>query len=300
MASYGNRVRAGTEVTAAHVAGAFSSAVFRDLATAAPGLSTRKRLAMIARAAPSPESSLGEAFEQAHRLLIRDYRNEYVFKNSLVTKIVFGKHSPRTASALIELGMGNSWADVVIVNGTTTTYEIKTDLDQFSRLATQIGDYTSRSEFVNVVTSDRRAASAELTIPKHVGIVTLRRSGTLVTIRESQSNLPRMSSVHLFSVLRTKEALGILHDCTGYELDVPPGEVWKRTRDLFAELPLRDAHAGVISHLRARGRTAAELATDKTFPPSLRALAYATELSTVGRSRLKDRLASPAALVLEG
>jgi len=299
MASYGDVVSANMKVTAAHLAGAFSSAVFKELARTMPQPSARKRIALVARCATSAGASLGDAFEAAHALLTRDYRNEYVFKNGLVSKIVFGKHSPRTASALLELRMGNSWADVVIVNGTSTTYEIKTDLDQFARLLTQIDDYTGRSEFVNVVTSDTRAAAAERILPTYVGVVGLRRNGALVTMRPAESNRGRISSDRLFSMLRTSEALGILKNARGYELDVPSGEAWKRARLLFGELSVDEAHAGVIAHLRQRGRTAAELVTDPGFPPSLRALAYATELSAIGRARVLNRLAAPAALLLE-
>ena len=287
--------------SAERLASAFSTAVFKELAQSVPDISARKRIALIAQyGSAHSDASLGDAFENAYKLLLRDYRNEYVFKNGLVSKIIFGKYSPRTASALMELRMGRSWADVMVVNGTSTTYEIKTDLDQFGRLASQLADYTSRSEFVNVVTSDKRASNAESHLPPHVGVVALRKNGALVTLRQAKSNLDHMSAVDLYSMLRTQEALNILGDLTGYTADVPRGHLWKRLRELFAELPVRSAHAGAILQLRARGRTAAELSTTKGFPPSLRALAFSTELSAIGRRRVLDRLSAPVSLALDG
>ena len=285
---------------AARLSEAFSTAVFRELAREHPDNATHKRIQIIAEYGSADGASLGEAFNRALRLLVREYRNEYVFKNELVSKIIFGKHSPRTASALLELRMGRSWADLVILNGTSTTYEIKTDLDQFARLATQLSDYTSRSEYVNVVTSDKRAATAERHLPDHVGVVAIRSNGAVTTLRPAASNIHRLVADHLFSMLRTSEVLELLGNATGYVLDVPQGNAWARLKELFAELPIEIAHDGVVAILRRRGTEAAKLAGNSAFPFSLRALAYATELSNVGQQRLLDRLGKPASLVMEG
>lgn len=282
------------------VSSAFSTAIFRDLASAHPTSSTRTRISFVSAFASASEETLGAAFERAHSHLAESYRSEYVYKSELVSKMIFGKHSPRTASALLELRMGASWADVLIVNGTSTTYEVKTDLDQFSRLATQLPDYTARSEYVNVVTSEKRASSAERQLPQHIGVIAIRRTGAITTVRPAESNMDRMSARDLFSLLRTNEALEILGDVTGYVLDVAPGHAWKRARELFAKLDLPVAHKRALVELRRRGRGAAELSMSPGFPPSLRALAYGTELSAVGRARVADRLQSPPALLLEG
>jgi len=281
------------QVAAAQLAPVFSTAMFTKLAAATLGQDIHDRLAPLVRLAADGRT-LAEAFEFSHALLAKHHRVEYVFKNRIVSKLIFGKHSPRTASALLELRMGESWADVVVVNGTTTTYEIKTDLDQFSRLVTQLPDYTARSEFVNLVTSERRAAAAERHLPPHVGIIAIRGTGTLATIRAAESNIERMTAPALFSTLRTREAVDILTDGIIAPADLPSTDVGRWARKQFAAVPLDVAHRGVVRALRRRGATAAQLTMSAGFPPSLRALAYATELSAVGRSRLLERLASPA------
>lgn len=283
---------------AVEVSAAFSSAVFRDLASALPNPSTRAKIGRVAALGGLEGLSVAHCFDRAWELIVREYRNEYVFKNQLVSKIVFGRHSPTTASALPEMRMGASRADLVIVNGTSTTYEVKTDLDQFARLVTQLPDYETRSEFVNVVVSDSRAVAAEREVPKHVGVIMIRRGGALSTARPAESNIDRMSSAAMFRMLRTKEAIEILSTATGYQLDVPSGHAWKRARDLFESLPVDTAHAGVVRSLHRRGRMAAELASEDSFPRSLRTLAYVAELSAVGRRRVRERLAAPAALFL--
>lgn len=280
------------------VAEVFTTAVFRALSESR----IAQRAHRIVNLAPLVEDparwTLADAYDAGHRFLRQSYRSEYFYKNSIVSKVIFGYHRPSTASALLEFQMGASYADVVVLNGTTTTYEIKTDLDSFARLRTQLADYSARTEHVNVVTSESKAASAEKALPDHVGLVVLKRSGALGVIRPSVGGFERLNPQAMFDLLRGDEALVALRRSVGYELDVPRGDAWKRTRALYAELPADVAHRETLRALRGRSAGAVELATTDSFPASLRALAYGTELSGAARARLIQRLKQPFNVVL--
>lgn len=283
--------------SARRLAPVFSTRVFRALAAEHPEGVTA-RLAPLATVDVPDTATLAERFEVAHRSLVASYRSEYVFKNTLVSKIVFGKHRPGTASAILEMQMGDSEADLLVLNGTSTVYEIKTDLDQFNRLSSQLRDYCTHADRVYVVTSDGRAATAENLVPNHVGILALKRSGALSTVRPATSNLDQLRHEYLFRMLRRHEAQALLCDRIGYTPDVPTGHLSERMAALFSELAIADAHRLVVAQLRQRGRAAASLTSTGGFPTSLRALAYAAELSGIGRERLLRRLHQPMSLVL--
>ncbi|TFD00497.1 hypothetical protein E3T28_08185 [Cryobacterium sinapicolor] len=238
--------------------------------------------------------SIADAFDIAYEILLCNYRNEYVFKNAIVSKIVFGRHKPSTASAILELPLGRSIADVAVFNGTSTVYEIKTDLDSFARLTSQLRDYRTRVEMVNVVVSERRAASAERHIPEGVGLLALRRHGSLSVIRPAISNLDQMRSEHIFGALRQGEVADILrhHGLQATAANDPVSQ-WHELRDLFSELDIAQAHKGAIEAFRARGQSAHEIATHPSLPKSTRALVYSTPLSRVAMRRLVSRLAEP-------
>ncbi|WP_054650140.1 hypothetical protein [Lacticaseibacillus pantheris] len=53
----------------------------------------------------------GEFFDQAYALMSKRYRNEYFFKNTLLNKILLGRHSVRTSTAIRELPVGGSILD---------------------------------------------------------------------------------------------------------------------------------------------------------------------------------------------
>jgi len=283
-------------VTGAQLALAFSPMVMAALGRRTLGNSA-PRLSMVAGLVRDrPSATLGDAFDAAHALLAHGYRSEYVFKNALVSKIVYGRHSPATATALVEQQMGNSVADLMVVNGTSTAYEIKTDLDQFVRLDAQLADYCSRAERVYVVTSESRAAAAAARAPHHVGVIGLRSNGSLAMVRIADSNMERLQHDHLFTMLRTGELKTLLrrtHDLVPVTHMV---QALDQMRAAFRELDIERAHAEALMQLRGRGSSTAQLTTVGPFPTSLRALAYTGEHSRVGAARIRERLDSPAAL----
>ena len=73
--------------------------------------------------------------------LIKEYRNEYIFKNTIANKIIKGRHRLSNVTYINEFRVVNSICDVAIFNGTSSAYEIKTELDNFDRLENQLADY---------------------------------------------------------------------------------------------------------------------------------------------------------------
>jgi hypothetical protein len=236
-------------------------------------------------------------FDEALSHLVRDYRNEYVFKNAIVSKIIFGRHRPTTASAILELPLGSSFADVAVFNGTSSVYEVKTDLDSFARLRSQVADYETRVEFVHLVVSDKRSVAAERQLPDRVGLMTLNRRGSLRLIREAQSNREGLRSDHIFDTVRQAEAERIVA-ANGIVLDDANAlQRWEELRSAFAALPVSAAHAGAVDAFKRRGSKIADLVTDVRLPHSMRALAYAAPLSGAAKQRLLTRLSLPVALL---
>ncbi|MEN4475194.1 sce7726 family protein [Mycolicibacterium cosmeticum] len=281
------------DVDMSAVAGLFSRRTFRALAASQPG-QLREVAQCLARTGSAAESmTLADAFDDALQVMSKRYRNEYVFKNTIVDRLVFGRHSPRTAAALLELRAGKSIVDVAVFNGTSTAYEIKTDLDDFSRLAQQLSCYEESFERVSVVTSPRLAPRVLAAVPKYVGVLALTDRGSLSEMRAPSTGLGRLSQAGLFGLLRRQETLDILRRTRGYEIDVPPARLWQRTRELFLGLSVESAHTEVVDELRARGMRAA--GTAAVVPRSLRAMAYEVPLNASEVQRAHAKLIAPTA-----
>jgi hypothetical protein len=92
----------------------------------------------------SLSESVYTVFEAAFSLLKREgYRHEYIYKAALTHKILLGKHSLQTASMIHEFRVGDCKADVAILNGTATVYEVKSERDSLTRLERQIAAYAT-------------------------------------------------------------------------------------------------------------------------------------------------------------
>lgn len=276
---------------------ALSRPVFRALGAARLVLSNpqRRSLATFARLS-GPGATLAHAFDNAYATSASTYRSEYYYKNLLVSRIVFGRHSTRTAAALVELGAGASIADLIVVNGTSTAYEIKTDLDDFSRLPAQLDDYRRCFERTFVVVSEGRTAAADHQLPPDVGLIAVRARGRLSEVRPARSGLDRLDPSAMFGLLHQAEVLNVLRRALSYEVDVPPARLWERTRALFTTLPVDVAHVHTTTELRSRGMRASRLA--EAVPPSLRARAYDVPMSDSAADRFTRRLEEDALSLL--
>ena len=109
---------------------------------------------------------------------------------------------------LNELITGNSQADIVAINGTSTVYEIKTGLDNVKRLPEQIANYTKAFDLVNVLTEESKIEEIKncliSTDNKNIGIIFL-QGNKLETIKEAKSNIESWNLELMFSILRQKQ-----------------------------------------------------------------------------------------------
>ena len=115
----------------------FSPGVFREMAKKGRSpLFTRLLGLSKVRDLCAADATVGHAFESAFGVLKTiGLRDEYVYRAALTNKVLMGTHSLNTACMLTEFRVGACKADLVILNGTATVYEIKSERDSLSRLA---------------------------------------------------------------------------------------------------------------------------------------------------------------------
>ena len=123
----------------------------------------------------------GKVISQIYQYMNSEYRNEYYYKNTIFNQLLIQKHDLCSTAALTELPVANSKADFVMINGKGVVYEIKTDLDNFQRLQSQINDYYKVFSYVNVVVSNKQIEKVkDFLKATKVGIFELTNSGKLV------------------------------------------------------------------------------------------------------------------------
>lgn len=228
----------------------------------------------------------GEMFDACLEELAKNYRCEYVYKSAIANRIVFGRHSPRTAGMQLELPVGNSIVDVAVFNGTSTAYEIKTELDSGKRLAAQSPDYLKVFDRVYVVTHPSLAAGYLATVDQRVGVLALNARGRFTEMREAISDVSRVEPKVIFRMLRRNEYMSTVAHRFGRQPKLPNGAVFAHYESLFLQLTPEQAHEAFVEAIRKRTTDNATVSYLLSLPKSLRALGYATPLSGVRRDRL--------------
>ena len=81
-----------------------------------------------------------DLLKKSYALLSKHYRCEYVYKNELI-KLLLKRFGSRHSVYFSEFRVGNSIADMVMFNGESKAFEIKTEYDTPRRLDKQLDDY---------------------------------------------------------------------------------------------------------------------------------------------------------------
>lgn len=196
--------------------------------------------------------TVGDVFDFAYAVLQTAYRCEYVYKNAIAAKILLGRHSLKTATLLTEVAVSECKADLVLVNGTTVAYEIKTELDSLDRLSAQLEAYTRAFDEVYVVTHETCVERLAKGLPKDVGLLALTGRYTLTEVREASSHCDQIDGSVVFDILRRSEYTSIVRRHFGFVPDVPNTLIYRACRELFLKLTKPTIHAEFVQTLKRR------------------------------------------------
>lgn len=273
----------------------FSATVFREMAKKGrSGLFRRllQQTDLIGRT--DPRATVGDTFDSAFEVLkIMGHRDEYIYRAAISQKVLMGTHSLRTASMLNEFRAGSSKADLVILNGTATVYEIKSERDSLARLAKQIENYKRVFAKVNVIASEGHIEGVLAAVSDDVGIMCLTKRYQITTLREAVDCPARICPVTVFESLRVAEAVTILRAMGVTVPKVPNTQRHAVMRDLFAMLDPVALHVEMVRTLK-RTRDLAPLGElVERLPKSLQAAALSVSVRRTDHSRLVNAIETP-------
>ncbi|MGX9144684.1 sce7726 family protein [Mesorhizobium sp. 128a] len=238
--------------------------------------------------------TVGDIFDTAFEILkVAGHRDEYIYRAAISHKVLLGTHSLRTASMLTEFRAGSCKADLVILNGTATVYEIKSERDTLIRLANQVDNYKRVFAKVNVIASEGHVQGVLATVPDDVGVMCLSKRFQITTVRDAINCPARICPVTVFESLRTGEAATILKAMGGPVPKVPNTLRHAAMRDLFVALDPAKLHVEMVRTLK-RTRNLAPLGElINHLPASLQAAALSMSVRRVDHTRLVEAVATP-------
>ncbi len=249
----------------------FSRNIFKNLIE---GKSEETYISAIRRYINDPEGKNNlQLISEIYQTLNEEYRNEYYYKNTLLNKLLMGVHSPRTTTALTEVPVFKSKADFILINGKAVVYEIKTELDNFDRLDTQIEDYYKAFNHVVVVTSESNFIAIEKKLSNSkVGIYTLNSRNCISKKKNPIKNNEYLDLKVIFKVLRKNEYETILMIHYGYLPQVSQFNYYKTCLQMFCNIDKDLAYKLFLQELKKRNRIDTDLFIK--IPYELKSLFY--------------------------
>lgn len=236
---------------------------------------------------PSPELLENqEVLTELYQFMAKHYRNEYVYQNTLLNKLLLGRHSTHTTTALMQIPISKSIADFILINGKAVVYEIKTELDDFSRLKTQLADYYKAFAHVCVVTSETKASRVlSILQDSPVGVSVLTKRNTLSMRKEPLEEKSYLSHRVLFQVLRKSEYEKILMKQTGQLPEVPPVFQYRACLESFSSIAMDVLYPLVLKELKRRNTLTEEHCLG--VPYAIRSLRYFSQFSQAEEKKLQ-------------
>lgn len=210
-----------------------------------------------------------------YKVLSRFHRNEYFYLNTLLNKLLLGKHSVNTTTALTQLPIAKSKADFILINGRAVVYEIKTELDSFDRLETQLKDYYKAFNTVCVVTSENQYAKAfEILKDSPVGIYVLTSKNQLSSSlrKEPIEYNGRLNHKVIFKLLRKYEFESILLEYFKVLPNSCQAFYYEACLDMFSQIPMQAVYQMLLKQLKLRNQI--KIKDFKSVPYELKSLIY--------------------------
>lgn len=168
-----------------------------------------------------------------------NYRNEYFFKNLIANKIFLKESNLFESSYLSEFPIGNSVADVIIVNKSSKVFEIKTELDSPSRLKRQLEDYRKSFEQIYLVTHKKLKEKYLDLLPDDIGLYLISENLDVRLEKYATLNLS-LDFDTMFSFLRLSEMENIILHVYEALPKVRQVQKYKAYRILLRYLPINE------------------------------------------------------------
>ena len=217
---------------------------------------------------------------EVYKFMSKSYRNEYFYQNTLLNKLLLGKHSINTTTALTQIPISKSKADFILINGKAVVYEIKTELDTFERLHSQLRDYFKAFNHVCVVTSEShydRAISMLKDTPVGIYVLTSHNTISQKLRKEPKEDNSQLDHTAIFKVLHKHEYENILLQYFNQLPITSQAFYYDECLKQFTQIPKLKAYEMALKQLKRRNRIA--ISEFDKIPYELKSLVYLSKPS---------------------
>lgn len=187
-----------------------------------------------------------------YAVLAENYQNEYIFKNEFLNNWLIKELGETNSQIFSEFRVGNSIADLVMFNGCSKIFEIKTELDNDSRLTLQVQNYAKVFNQIFLIIPESKIHLYE----KHdasVGIITYAPSSkNIFSVFRNAKLSPEIEVSVLMSFLHTNEYKSIVKNHYGFIPQMTSFNQFKICSELIFEIPKGNLNKLFIDEMKKR------------------------------------------------
>lgn len=187
-----------------------------------------------------------------YSVLADNYQNEYIFKNEFINNWLIKEVGEANSQIFSEFRAGNSIADLVMFNGCSRIFEIKTELDSDSRLAIQLQNYEKTFNQIFLI-----IPKSKLSIYKKqdasIGLITYdpKSENTFSIYRPAKLNLDIEPSA-IMTILHTNEYRSIVNRHYGFLPKMTSFNQYKVCSELIFKIPKEMLNKLFIDEMKKR------------------------------------------------
>lgn len=238
------------------------------------------------------DSKNEDIISEIYQYLSSSYRNEYLYKNTLLNTLLISAHRLKTTTALTEVPIAKSKADFIMINGKAVVYEIKTELDSFERLESQLIDYYKAFDHVCVVTSVSQSEDLLRKLKDSpVGVYVLSDKNRLRRIKEPRLYRELLDKECIFKILNKPEYENIVKAIRNELPKVTPVNYYRECKNIVCELDIEELYDLFLKELKKRNRF--DIIDFTNIPYALRFLVYFSKFNESQLIELKRYLNQP-------
>lgn len=278
----------------AAIARIFSAAVFHQLVKTGHSPTMARLIKELNLDSKHYNRTIGNLFDEAFSLLKKTaFRNEYTYKAAVTQKVLLGAHSLKTAALLHEFRVGNNKADLVMLNGTSIAYEIKSERDRLDRLPLQVTSYGEVFAEVTVLCAEKHLETVKSCIPDFVGISVLTERYQISKIRKGINDPGRTKSISILNSITQKEAIEILTRMEIAPPRLPNTLMYSALVEKFKNIPSTSVHEEMLKVLKSTRNLASQADSIGAIPASLRFFCLTIPYKERGQKNLINAIKTP-------
>jgi len=195
-----------------------------------------------------------KVLRDTYKVLKTHYPNEYLLKNEFLNKWLINQLGNCDSKIFSEFRIGNAIADLAMFNGSSKAFEIKTILDNDSRLKNQLNQYKKIFNEVYLIIPSE-CLDKYIDYDKDVGVISYDcKLGSFALIVKATNDISIDVNV-LMQVLRTKEYLWIVNQ----HCDVVPSmnafNQFEISKEIISGIPSEKLNALFLDVIKKRNST---------------------------------------------